>query len=123
MGKTDIRNEIKDLFEKTISSFTIADVTSVIIKREKDLSGSFQDFARLDSKISWKGVHNINKIDARGVFIGDYAIKDRPIFRPIQYVESHFLDHDFDMLTRVIVQRSSLHVETSLKRYCGRGLS
>ena len=120
MGKTDLRDDIKDLFEQTITSFTIDDVRSIITKRGSNLGGSFQDFVSLDSKIPWKGVHNINKFDAKGVGTGDFAIKDRPIFRPIQYVESHFLDQNFDMLTRVIVERSSLHVEASLKRYCRR---
>lgn len=64
----------------------------------------------IDQAIPGLGVHNVDE-----GYSGVYQIKDRPIFRPIQYVSSRLNTRNIEWFTRDIVKYSCLHVENSLK--------
>jgi hypothetical protein len=73
----------------------------------------------LDIKIPGLGQHNVNKQAADGHWTGVYCIKDRPIFRGIQYVGTHLDTENPEWYTRMIVTESCYHIENSLKRRTG----
>lgn len=115
-----INPDIGTLFDEVVTVISRKDVVSIINKRKKDVILGFDLFADCDARIPGKGVHNIERPNGRGGYTGDYEIKDRPIFRPIQYIEAYFTWDNFAWLTRDIVRMACLHVESCLKRYCGK---
>ena len=92
----------------------LADQEATIIRiGEQVEDGSpfpFELLLPIDQTIPGLGVHNVDEGNS-----GVYQIKDRPIFRPIQYVTSRLNTRNIEWFTRDIIKYSCLHVENSLK--------
>lgn len=120
MERKAIRSEITTLLEEVVYVISMEDVHSILKQRQQSLEQGLALFAEYDKRIPGKGIHNIDKLNEEGVWTGDYDIADRSIFRPIQYVEAYFTWDNFEWLARDTVEMACLHVESCLKRYCGR---
>lgn len=94
---------------RLLTSEEIRDI-QFIANNRKNL---FNDMLEIDMKIGGAGIHNINIGDT-----GRYEIKDRDIFRPIQYIYAYLKmkPEDFDWVTREIIHMSGLHLESLIKR-------
>lgn len=73
----------------------------------------FNIIRSIDIKIGGAGIHNINNGN-----MGRYDIKDRDIFRPIQYIYAYLKmnPEDFQWVTRGIIHMSGLHLESLIKK-------
>jgi len=120
MERETVRREIATLLKEVVCVISMEDVFSILTQRQQSLEYGFTLFAKYDKGIPGKGIHNIEKPDGEGGWTGNYDIVDRPIYRPIQYVEAYFTWDNFEWLSRDIVEMACLHVESCLKRYCGR---
>lgn len=118
MGDKIVRPEIATLLKEVVRIISIEDVFSIVTQRQHSLEQGFALFAKYDKRIPGKGIHNIERPDGEGGWTGNYDIVDRPIYRPIQYVEAYFTWENFEWLTRDIVEMACLHIESCLKRYC-----
>lgn len=81
-----------------------------------DPDGGCRDLMAIDRTIPGLGIHNVNKRTDRGALTGIYRIRDRAIFRGIQYVYAFLKSNHLEWSTRRIVINSCYHIESSLKR-------
>lgn len=104
-----MENEIIAMASRLLTSEEIRDI-QLLCKNRKNL---FLEMIQIDMKMGGAGVHNINKGNT-----GRYEIKDRDIFRPIQYIYAYLKmqPDDFDWVTREIIHMSGLHLESLIKR-------
>lgn len=119
MNEKRITTKIESLVNEILPDISIEAIIAIVGERQHNLRESITLLEEYDKKIPGKGIHNINRPDGQGGYTGDYDIKDRPIYRPIQYVEAYFVWEDyFEWHTRAFVEMSCLHIEACLKRYC-----
>lgn len=104
-----MKNEILGIANRTLTSEEIHNI-QVICQNRKNL---FLGMMQIDMKIGGAGIHNINYGST-----GRYEIKDRDVFRPIQYIFAYLKmrPDDFDWVTREIIHMSGLHLESLIKR-------
>lgn len=109
VGVSNLKNNIIDIANKLLTLQEIDDIRYLSNNR-KNL---FSEMIKIDMKIGGAGIHNINIGDT-----GRYEIKDRDIFRPIQYIYAYLKmkPEDFDWVTREIIHMSGLHLESLIKR-------
>jgi len=100
------RNELIRLKEKLLTPEENKELKELLGRREIQ----YVDILEFDKKIGGVGIHNID--DGSN---GRYDVRDRDIFRPIQYIKM-YLEHQTLWLTRGIVQMCGLHLESVLKR-------
>ena len=102
-------NDIRVLAQRLFNNDEILD----ILRISSDKDNLFANMFEYDKKLGGPGIHNINKGNT-----GRYSVKDRDIFRPIQYIYAYFKmkPGDFDWVTREIVHMCGLHLESLVKR-------
>jgi len=104
-----LKKEILDIANRILTSEEINNI-QVICQNRKNL---FLGMMQIDMRIGGAGIHNINSGNT-----GRYEIKDRDVFRPIQYIYAYLKMEpgDFDWVTREIIHMSGLHLESLVKR-------
>ncbi|PWW06104.1 hypothetical protein DFQ01_1033 [Paenibacillus cellulosilyticus] len=104
-----MENEIIAIASRLLASEEIRNI-QLLCKNRDNL---FLEIIKIDMKLGGVGIHNINKGNT-----GRYEIKDRDIFRPIQYIYAYLKMQpgDFDWVTREIIHMSGLHLESLVKR-------
>ena len=80
------------------------------------IQDAHQDLIDIDKTIPGFGLHNVNEHNGHGGLTGVYSLRDRAIFRGIQYVGMYLSFNNLEWLARKIVTDSCYHVESSLKR-------
>ncbi len=85
-------------------------LTSIRLIVQFDLS----NFIEFDRGLGGVGIFNVNNGNT-----GAYDVRDRDIYRPYQYILS-FLEFKTPWLTRGIIQKCGLHLESIVKRITGR---
>ena len=111
-----LRPEIYRIFQRAGLASHHSEVLRIAAVAIDDGESALRDLMLIDETIPGLGQHNINERTSGGGLTGVYSIRDRPIFRPIQYVGSYLQHLSLEWLTRSIVTMSCLHVESSLKR-------
>ncbi|MEK4250337.1 hypothetical protein [Paenibacillus sp. FSL W7-1287] len=104
-----MKREINGIADRMLTSEEISNI-QVICQNRKNL---FLGMIQIDMRIGGAGIHNINCGKT-----GRYEIKDRDVFRPIQYIYAYLKmkPDDFDWVTREIIHMSGLHLESLVKR-------
>lgn len=113
-----INPDIKLLLKKVIPSVKLKHIRVIIDKRNYDITESVEMVKKIDKTIGGMGIHNVNIQDKMGNLTGNYQIKDRPIYRSIQYVYVDLYEDNLEWHARDIVYKSCLHIENCLDRYC-----
>ena len=111
-----LRPEIYQIFRTVGLASHYSEVLRIDTVAIDDGESALRDLTLIDETIPGLGQHNINKRTPSGSLTGVYRIRDRHIFRPIQYVGSYLQHLSLEWLTRSIVTMSCLHVENTLKR-------
>ena len=106
-----MRPEIYEILEAVRLAAYYAEILRISAVVVDDGDSALRDLMLIDKTIPGLGQHNVSKGST-----GVYRIPDRPIFRPIQYVDGYLKRSRLEWLTRSIVTMSCLHVENSLKR-------
>jgi hypothetical protein len=79
----------------------------------------YSELARFDRSLGDPNLTTIQTKTANG-FMGQYALADAEVFRPLQYCAVYFefaaVKHDLEWRTRDIVQMSGLHLESLVAR-------
>jgi hypothetical protein len=103
--------------------------TAILIESEIEEFGqlfteepfNFQELIKFDQRLGGPGFSNVS-CDGHS----RYHVEDRDIFRPLQYCSMYFeMAYEGskpEWLTRTLVQMSSLHIESLVKRIAGRGI-
>jgi hypothetical protein len=76
---------------------------------------AMERLAALDAQIGGYGIHSRLEADAAGQ--DPYAIKDRPLYRPIDYVIMHLTHSRVEWYTRDIAEMACAHIEGIIKRF------
>lgn len=104
-----MKKEIITIAQRILTTDEVVAIQAIANNNEN----IFNNIRSIVIKIGGAGIHNINKGN-----MGRYDIKDRDIFRPIQYIYAYLkmnLD-DFHWVIRGIIHMSGLHLESLIKK-------
>lgn len=92
-------------------------IVALADKFARNVDDGYESLVAIDERLGGVGLHNVNKRIGKDI-TGGYRGELRPLFRPIQYVQSYVTGDDLVWDARRIVQDSCLHVENALKFRC-----